>query len=375
VNFGVNVVGFVSARLGIGVAARASIEALVASNTQVAVIDVQLPDGRSGHDQSWAHLNIRSLDALPYAVNLVHINPPEAETIWNQIPQVFKGRSNFAVPFYELADMPESWYIHLQRYDALLAPTLHIAGSVRNRVPLPVAHYPISIDVAKVSQLARSDFGIPDDTFAFVTTFDTDSGLHRKNGVGALRAFANAFYGRPDAVLVLKVNGIAKHAELDRAIATIPAGRIVVVDRYMPYADVLGLYAACDAFVSLHRAEGLGLGLLEAMLLGKPVVATAWSGNMDFMDDTSAALVPFTFTPVLDTQAAYSPLGFSRRQLWAEPDLLAASDLMRRLVDDSSYRGAIAAAGQARARQRRDAFFRGAGPIVQSVLVRDTSPE
>jgi glycosyltransferase involved in cell wall biosynthesis len=364
---GVNVVGFVSARLGIGVAARASIEALLNSGAQVAVIDVQLPDGRSGYDTSWAHLNVTSLDAIPHAINLVHINPPEAEDVWQQAPQIFSGRRNLSVPFFELADMPDNWYVHLRRYDAIMAPTLHIAGSVRNTVPLPVAHYPIAIDVAKASPVTRTDFGIPDGAFAFVTTFDTDSGLLRKNGIGALRAFANAFSGRSDVVLVLKVNGIAKHQELDRALAAMPPARVIVVDRYMPYADVLGLYAACDAFVSLHRAEGLGLGPLEAMLLGKPVVATAWSGNMDFMDDASAALVPFTFTPVLDTQAAYNPLGFSRQQLWAEPDLLAASDLMRRLVEDNAYRGSLAEAGLRRAQARRDDFFTGAASVVSSV--------
>jgi glycosyltransferase involved in cell wall biosynthesis len=367
--FGVNVVGFVSARLGLGVAARASVEALVGSGVPVSVVDLKLPDGRSGYDQTWAHLGIASLDAIPYPVNLVHVNPPEANGVWQNFPQLFAGRANYAVPFFELADLPNNWYPHLARYDAVLAPSEHIAGAIRNMLALPVRHYPIAADVKSATRRSRADFGIPEGVFAFATTFDTDSGLNRKNGIGALRAFANAFAGRTDAVLVLKVNGIAKHPELDRQIAAMPAGSVRVVDQYLPYADVLGLYAACDAFISLHRAEGLGLGPMEAMLLGKPVVATAWSGNMDFMDETSAALVRFTFTPVLDTQAAYAPGEFARPQLWAEPDLLHASQLMRRLVDDAAYRHTLGTAAQARAERHRDDFFSGgAATVVRSLF-------
>jgi Glycosyl transferases group 1 len=368
VSFGVNVVGFVSARLGIGVAARASIAALVAAKVPVSVVDLQLPDGRSGFDTSWAHLNITSLEAIPHPINLVHVNPPEAKDVWLQAQQIFAGRKNYAVPFFELADMPDNWYPHLARYDALLAASEHIAAAARNRLAIPVRHYPMAASVAEVKPLDRAALGIPAGAFAFATTLDTDSGLNRKNGIGTLRAFANAFGDRDDVILVLKVNGTAKHLELEREIAQMRPGSVRVIDAYLPYADVLGLYAVCDAFVSLHRAEGLGLGLLEAMLLGKPVVATGWSGSMDFMDDATAALVRFSFTPVLDTQAAYAPREFSRMQLWAEPDLLHAAQLMRRLADDRGYARALGAAGKANAQMRYDGFYGGGAARVIRAL-------
>lgn len=357
--FGVNVIGFVSARLGIGVAARASVAALVNAKIPVAVVDLELPDGRSGYDTTWSHLRITNLEQLPHPVSLMHANPPEAEGIWQRFPAWFSQCLNCAVPFFELPDVPDSWQAHLARYDLVLAASDHIAGAIRNAISVPVRPYPIAADVKTVRPIARSSFGVEDSTFAFVTTWDTDSGLNRKNGIGALRAFANAFAGRPNVVLVLKVNGIARHPELERAIADMPAGSVRVVDRYLSYEEVLGLYASCDAFISLHRAEGLGLGLMEAMLLGKPVVATGWSGNMDFMDDACAALVRYTLTPVVDTQAVYGAGLFSRAQVWAEPDLLHASSLMVRLVDDAAYRQSIARNGQRRSRARREAFFSG----------------
>lgn len=374
-DLGVNVIGFVSARLGLGVAARVSVAALVEAGVPVAVVDLELPDGRSGYDQSWAHLRIADIDRLPHRINLVHVNPPEAIGIWQRFPAWFAAGVNYAVPFFELADIPSSWLAHLSRYDAILAPSEHIAAAVRNALPTPVRHYPIAADVRTVMPLSRKSLGIPEAAFAFVTTWDTDSGLNRKNGLGALRAFAHAFENRSDVVLVLKVNGIAKHPELDRAISAMPQGRVLIIDQYLPYADVLGLYAACDAFISLHRAEGLALGLMESMLLGKPVIATGWSGNMDFMDDASAALVRYAHTPVLDTQAAYAPGQFLRQQLWAEPDLLHAVELMRRLVNDPVYYRSVAECGRIRAERRRDHFFAGgAAQAIRAMYASKVGP-
>ncbi len=357
--FGVNVIGFVSARLGLGVAARASVAALVAADVPVAVVDVTLPDGRSGFDRRWAHLNIADPARLPHAVNLVHVNPPEAEGLWRQFPHWFAGGVNACVPFFELADVPNAWLAHLTRYDAILAPSEHIAGAIRNAVATPVRAYPIAADVGAIVAAPRARHRIPENRFAFAATYDTDSGLHRKNVLGTVRAFSEAFAGRNDAVLVLKRNGIATQPEVERELATLPPGSVVVVDEYLSYDDVLGLYAACDAFVSLHRAEGLGLGLMEAMLLEKPVIATGWSGNMDFIDESCAELVRYTFAPVIDTQAAYAPGQFARPQLWAEPDLLDAAQRMRRLVDDREYARRIAAEGLKVASCRKSQFFQG----------------
>lgn len=362
--FGINVIGFISARLGLGVAARATMAALVASGVPVAAVDVILPDGRSNADTSWSHLYVSDPSALPHPVNLVHMNPPEAIGLWQQYPHWFAKARNVIVPFFELMDVPNSWVAHLSRYDAVFAPSEHIAAAVRNMLAVPVRRYPIAADVRNVSPAARAEYGIPENRFIFVTTFDTDSGLNRKNGIGALRAFASAFAGRSDATLVIKTNGIAQHPEFDRAMAAMPPESVVIVDQYLSYAQVLALYATCDAFVSLHRAEGLGLGLMEMMLLGKPVVATGWSGNMDFMSDDNAALVRYGYTPVVDTQAAYATGAFMRAQMWAEPDLLHAASLMLRLVDDSAYCKMLGQRARASAMKRRDAFF-GGGSVSQ----------
>jgi glycosyltransferase involved in cell wall biosynthesis len=355
-DFGVNVVGYVTAPQGLGVAARATVSALVQAGVPVAVADVKLPDGRAGQDQTWAHLAISSTDALPYAVTIVHLNPFEAGAMKQQFAQWFTKGAAAVVPFFELPEFPTAWLAPLTQFDAVLAPTEHIAAAVRNEVATPVLRYPLAPSFAEGTRADRARFGIPADAFAFAATLDSDSGLNRKNGVGLIRAFAELVRRHPRAVLVIKANGLSRHAAFERALTTIPPQNLVLLRDYLGYADVMALYASCDAFVSLHRAEGLGLGLLEAMLLGKPVVATGWSGNMDFMDRSCSALVNYAFTPVIDTAGAYWPQNFRRTQLWAEPDLVHAIELMHRLIDDAAWRAELGAAAHARARAYQAAF-------------------
>lgn len=361
--FGVNVIGFASARLGLGVAARATIAALVRSNIPTAVVDVTLPDGRSGFDQTWSHLFVGDTAApLPHPVTIVHVNPAEAQMVRAQIPVWFAGTYNTIVPFFELNQIPAAWIGPLSTFDMILAASSHIGSAITQACNTPVRRYEMGID-ASPAQLGREHFGLPGGRFIFATTFDTDSGLNRKNGFGVIRAFEHAFGGAPGAgpMLAVKLNGIAQpapevKAAFDRLSA---AGRAKIFDQYLPYPDVLSLYRSCDAFVSLHRAEGLGLGLMEAMSFGKPVVATGWSGNMDFMDETNAAIVPYSLTPVIDTQPEYSRDRLQGLTHWAEPDLMQAAALMRRLVDDAEYRERIAGKAQADIAARNARFFSG----------------
>jgi len=354
---GVNVIGFVSSRLGIGTAARSTVASLVGAGVPVAIADVQLPDGRSGADLRWQHLFIRDASKLPYAVNLVHVNPAEAAAIRRQFPHWFSGSFTAIVPFYELPTFPEDWIPLLARYDLILAASEHIAGGIRNLCSVPVRHFPIGVEPVRVPERGRAYFGLPEDGCIFVFSFDTDSGLNRKNSLGALRAFMTAFSGDDRAMLVVKVNGMTRHHDLYAAAAALGPDRLKIIEGYLPYEDVLALYAACDVFVSLHRAEGLGLGLLEAMSLGKPVIATGWSGNMDFMDDGTAMLVRYSFTPVVDEQGEYSRLRFHETPCWAEPDIADAAAAMRALYSDVTLRERLGAQAKRAAEERNRRFF------------------
>lgn len=357
--FGVNVIGFVSSKLGLGTAARMTVASLVKCGVPVAVADVDPGEGRANADLTWQHLFVRDTSRLPHPVNIIHMNPLEALSIRRSAPHLFANTFNAIVPFYELTRVPEQWIPLLGEYHLVLAASEHIAAAIRNAATVPVRRYPLGVELPDVSGATRARFGIPEDTFTFVTTFDTDSGLNRKNALGAIKAFRMAFSPNDDVLLVAKVNGVTDHPELERVAADLGPKRLKLVKEYLPYAEVLKLYAVCDAFVSLHRAEGLGLGLLETMLLGKPVIATGWSGNMDFMDDSCAALVRHTFAPVVDMHPEYGQLRFHETMLWAEPDLAHAASVMNRLYRDAEYRKRIGESAREAAVRRNEQFFGG----------------
>ncbi|WP_249009102.1 glycosyltransferase [Conexibacter sp. DBS9H8] len=354
---GVNVIGYVSGSLGLGIAARATIAALLAADVDVAVVDVSL-GARSNADTSYHHLRVDNLQSLPHAVNLIHYNPDDASVLWERFPAWFAGGVNCIVPFWELVDLPPGWLAPLARYDVVLAPTAHIAAAVSRAVSVPVRRFPMAADVGHVPAIDRSEFGIPEGKVAFATSWDTNSGLERKNGTGVVRAFAAALDFGADAVLVIKLNGDVTDPLFLRELSRLPADRVVVISDYLPYSRVLGLYAACDAYISLHRAEGLGLGIQEAMQLGKPVIATGWSGNMDFMDEECAAVVDFRLTPVVDGHPCYSPPQYPGGGLWAEPDLLVAARHIHRLAGDAAARTRLGAAARGRGRAYREQWLR-----------------
>jgi glycosyltransferase involved in cell wall biosynthesis len=181
-----------------------------------------------------------------------------------------------------------------------------------------------------------------------LVSFNLASSFVRKNPLAAVAAFRAAFGDRADRVLVLKVGHPGHFPEDFSLLRDAVAGmaNVRIETREMAVGEVHALTACADIVLSLHRSEGFGLVPAEAMLLGRAVVATGWSGNMDFMDADSAALVPFTLVPARDPRGVLEVPG----AVWAEPDVGAAAEALRRLADDPAARAALGARGQARAR-------------------------
>ena len=206
-------------------------------------------------------------------------------------------------------------------------------------VPPPLGALPIAR-----AALDRSAFGLPDTAVIVLVSFNLASSLERKNPLAAIAAFRAAFGDRKDRMLLLKV-GNPDHFPRDFAVITAAAAaapNIRIETRVLPAEDNAALLNACDIVLSLHRAEGLGLVPAEAMLCGKPVIATGWSGNMEFMDSESAALVGYRLVPVRDARHVYDVPG----AMWAEPDVHEAVAQLRRLADDAAQRAALGARGR-----------------------------
>lgn len=267
-------------------------------------------------------------------VNIFHINGNEVEAILDKLGAPPSGSFNIVFPAWELPGYPSSWARQLERFDEVWGFSEFVAAALRAAVhrPLFLAHLSVAPVIRHYH--ARSELGIPGSSLVFFFSFDCSSFPERKNPWAAIEAFRRLRQRRPlaDAMLVLKVSGGAQApAALDRLrvemAALGPHARLL--DRTLDAEEMKSLLMACDCFVSLHRSEGFGFCLAEAMYFGKPVIATAYSGNLDFMTPETAMLVDYRLVPV---QRGDYPHG--EGQFWAEPSIEQAVDYMVRLVDD-----------------------------------------
>jgi glycosyltransferase involved in cell wall biosynthesis len=360
---GVNLIGHITGNLGLGVAARNTLRALTESGRPVEVIDIDPGAGRGGHDQEYAHL-VASQPTAPWRVNLFHLNPTEVGALVRARPTWLDvtGRVNACVPFWELPRLPVTggWVEMMEALDVVLAPTRFVADAVRASAPrATVWHFPQAVYLPDGVAADRERFGLPKHATLFYMSLDITSDTRRKNPEGALDAFARAFDGRDDARLVVKLNNRGTTGWGDAAARAIEDRirhdeRIIVIDEALPYTDVLALSASCDVYVSLHRSEGLGLNLLEAMSLGKPVISTAWSGTMDFTGEEDSCLVGYDLVPVVASHPAYRPDAIGPGQVWAEPRVDEAAHWMRRLADDAELRARIGSRALAAMAARRE---------------------
>jgi glycosyltransferase involved in cell wall biosynthesis len=338
VRAGIAIVGELSRPSGLGEAARQMQAACTALGVPSWGIDTEtgavpdLPDG---------------------AALLIHVNPPVLPYTLLRLPRrLLRGRRVIGYWAWELPTLPPAWrpgpgFVHevwaLSHFTGQAIATILPPGMTLRVVPIPLAP-PLR------SGLRRADFGLPEKAVIVLVSFSLASSFARKNPLGAIAAFRAAFGTASDRILLLKVGNPehfpADFAAIHAAIAGAPNIRLET--RTLPAADSHALTACADIVLSLHRAEGFGLVPAEAMLLGIPVVATGWSGNMDFMDATSAALVPFTLVAATDPRGVFEAEGAR----WAEPDLPAAAAHLVRLAGDPAARAALGASGRAMAQAR-----------------------
>jgi glycosyltransferase involved in cell wall biosynthesis len=304
------------------VAAENTVNALRRAGWDVSCRDVPTGDDLPGRD---GYLGMH-----PYPVTISHL-PPEPHGM-NAYPLAGlhprPGVYRIGTWYWELEEAPRSWRRHARWLHEIWAPTPFIADAVRRVVPMPVIDMLPGIPMTQVERQPRSRWGLPEDRYLFLFAFDMNSTMARKNPLAVVTAFRKAFRADEAVGLVVKVS----RGDVDpRGLATLKEicepGRIWVIDEVL--GDFSGLMAACDAYVSLHRSEGFGLTLAEAMALGKPTIATGYSGNLAFMNDDNSALVDCAMTPVSSAGPFYRP-----GCRWAEPSLDHAAWLMRRFVDD-----------------------------------------
>lgn len=340
---GVDVAGFLRGGLGLGQAARLYVAALQAAGVPVRTtsIDLQMPDTPGARPKTTEFTDLHLDEDLPF--NLVCVNAPELPRFAADIgPKLFEDRYTIGVWAWETDLVPRSWDRAFSLVDEIWVYSTYVAEIIGRAAPCPVVRVPLPI-VAPNPAGARVSFPLPDG-FTFLFLFDFYSTLQRKNPLGLLEAFTRAFEpGEGPHLLLKSFNGDYKPERLARLREA--AGErpdVHVIDQFVPETERAALMAACDCYVSLHRSEGFGLTLGEAMALGKPVIGTGYSSNLDFMSPENSYLVRHDMTEVGSEGENYPAEG-----RWAEPDLDHAAQLMREVWTD---REGAARRGQ-RARQ------------------------
>jgi glycosyltransferase involved in cell wall biosynthesis len=305
---------------------------------------------------------VNKVSVPPDAALLAGVNAPILPVGLLRLPRNFiAGRRVIGLWAWELPEVPRTWHDGAKFVHEVWAPSQFsadavaplVAGRVRV-VPHPLAAVDLPVEGD------RASLGLPPDRLIVLTIFNLASSMVRKNPLGAIAAFRAAFGNSPDHLFVLKLSGTEDYPEdlrlIQAAIGNAP--NILLLTGNLPEPQLRGLIAAADIVLSLHRSEGFGLIPGTAMLLGRAVVATGWSGNMDFMTPETSALISYRLIPAVDPRGTYQLRG----ALWADPDIEDAAARLRTLAGDAQARAAMARAGEAHARK-----MLGAEPVLAAL--------
>jgi glycosyltransferase involved in cell wall biosynthesis len=347
---GMNVAGFLTAHLGIGESGRCMVRAADAAGIAVTPIDLRLPCKNPRADRS---LEARLRPDPDQAVTVVHLDPPASRDLEHHHGKSFRrGRYQIGYWAWELPEFPDAWLSSFAFFDEIWCPSEFARRAIAAKSPVPVLTMPHAIDFPRPTaptREIRQRFGLPPDAFLFLVLYDLNSYSARKNPAAALTAFRRSGLADRGARLVIKVHSTEGNAaDLERlkaSIADLPAAHLIT--GALSRTEIYELEAACDCYVSLHRAEGFGLAVAECMYLGKPVITTDWSATAEFADRTTALPVPAREVELTEDHGPYR-----RGQHWAEPDLDAAAQCMRRVAEDPARCRQIGDAARLRIEER-----------------------
>jgi glycosyltransferase involved in cell wall biosynthesis len=338
----VTVVGYLKATSGIGEVARQTLRSLNFTQLAAAGYDVSFGLIAPTSDEN---CELTLTDAISSPVQIFNINADQLKSVIQNIETDVTQRGyRISIPFWELAEFPNAWLDSFNLVDEVWAPSRFIQMALVRKIAIPVIYMPVALAFEADAHADRNSLGLPDHTFLFFFSFDFLSYSERKNPLGTFRAFQKAFpiRNKERVGLVIKtLNGNISSgalADLRKEIASDP--RVILVDGNFPRATTLSLIKSCDCIVSLHRSEGLGLLIGEALGLGKPVIATDYSATTEFITPKTGYPINYRLIPVEEGQYPYAD-GF-----WADPDENHAAWTMRHIYNFPGEALRRAAAGQ-----------------------------
>lgn len=326
---GFNLVGYVRAELGVGEAARSLAAAAAASDTPYSIIDVGFQtSNRQGDNRA-----VKNSVEAKQPIDLVFVNADQTPNTLRYLEQI-NHTADYRIGFWhwEQPVFPKQWRANFAGLDEIWVPTAFVHEAVSAVSPIPVVKIPDAVQFTIPKAPQRKKFGLPEKGFVALVMYDFHSYVHRKNPQAAVEAFRRAMKNRKDAVLVIKTINSKMHAKDYAKLKKDVAGlNVVFVDKFLTRSQVYELQACSDVLLSLHRAEGFGLAPAEMMLMGKPVIATGWSGNMDFMTPMNSYPVEYELKPLMETHGVYE-----KGPVWAEPDIDHAAWCLKQVIDKNA---------------------------------------
>ena len=335
---GCNLVGFVYGEFGIGEHLRYTARSFQAEGIPFSLYNYD----RTLHPQADFSLKEYVADGNSHSTNIFCMNNEGIMHLHASNSEIFKDRYNIGYGFWELSDYPDEWLYAMNFLDEIWAPSRYIQEVISKKASVPVLHMPMAVDFSLSRKSLRKDLDITEDDFVFLFSLDFSSRIHRKNPKAVIDAFKKAFPGhKKHVMLVIKTKLVMSVRQQVRDFEMLQEWvredpRIRFLNETYDRDRMLDLIHSCDVYVSLHRSEGFGLGLAEAMKLGKAVIATDYSGNRDFTNRENACLVDYTLRKV-EKEDYYLP-GSS---VWADANVEQAAGYMRRLLEDEAYRKRI----------------------------------
>ncbi len=342
----IHIMGYLRAETGLGESARSSIRGFAKVGIRTSLSDVP------------SSLGVPCAEPLEMAdgplegseINLFHLNP---DGLLGQLPQLLgrlDGKYNIGYWVWEVTRWPRQWNRAFDVVHEIWTPTTFSRNMIARHTDMPVVRVPHNVAPEIPESVTRKSLGLPENAFLFLGIVDFRSLPERKNPIGAIEAYSRAVGRTPaDVFFVLKTANMAVRpdvsAHIERFRSLNPS--LILMEGYLDRLVLNGLIKCCDCFVSLHRSEGFGLPLAEAMYMGKPVIATGYSGNMDFMHEGNSLPVRYTMARLENDMVPYP-----RGSEWATPDLDHAAELMQRVLSDELLRQEIG--GRAREEIRRD---------------------
>jgi glycosyltransferase involved in cell wall biosynthesis len=341
---GVNIIGYLEAELGLGEIGRKLVLAAERAGIPTSTLSYRKLAHRQEHP-----FCARGDGGAPFDTNIICVNAGELRKLRRHMgADVVAGRYTIGVWFWELARFPEELHHAFDFVDEVWVASEFTRAAIAAETEKPVRIVPIPLEPGETPAASREELGLPEG-FLYLFSFDHFSILERKNPIGLIEAFKRAFAsGEGPSLLIRSINGDRLPRSLERLrAAAADRADIRIVDGYLSSKEKDAVFAACDCYVSLHRSEGLGLTMAEAMAVAKPVIATGYSGNLTFMDEANSYLVRYGMIETPPGCEPY-PAGIE----WADPDVDHAAELMRRVFERPEESKAVGERARADLRER-----------------------